>query len=291
MTKSRFTDQVAQRLDGLRPAEQRVARFLADNREEALIGSASYLAEKAGTSDATVIRAVKALGFSGMEELRRTLAGEMRDNPSPFNRLARTLNEIGDDVGAALDVTIDIHQQSLEQLRRDLSAETFTEVIRHIVGAQRVFIFGIGPSSAMAQYFSIQLNRFGIEASSLDHSGILLADQMLPIKKGDLLLVFAYGRIYPELAALLDYAKTSESSSILFSDTLGGKLRDKVDIAVAVPRGRSDLLSMHTTTLGLIEALLVGVAIKAPERAMHSLKTLNDLRASLAGKRMDLPAA
>lgn len=104
-------------------------------------------------------------------------------------------------------------------------------------------------------------------------------------------MIFAYGRVYPELASMLDHAKTLGLSTILFSDTLGAKLRDQVTLSLSVPRGRTDMLSMHTTTLALIEALLVGVAMTRPTRTLASLKLLNELRANVAGKRMDLPAS
>jgi len=291
MSPPTFDDRVSAYRERFRPAELRVAHFLLENREETLIGSASSLAEKAGTSDATVIRTVKALGFSGMEEMRRSLADEMRTNPSPSNRLARTLNEVGGDLISALDLTLDIHQKSLERLRRDINPEEFEAAVQYIVKAKRTLIFGIGPSSAMANYFAIQLERFGVEATSLTQTGLLLADRLLHLKEGDLLLIFAYGRVYPELMTILDQAQKRGLSTILFSDTLGAKLRDQVSLVLSVQRGRSDMLSMHTTTLGLIEALLVGVAKTQPDKTMDSLQLLNELRASVVGKRMDLPAS
>ena len=291
MNHQTFDNRVTASIEQMRPAEQRVVRFFLENPEETLIESALSLAEKVGTSDATVIRAVKSLGFSGMEEMRRSLADEMRRNPSPFNRLERTLDDVGDDLISALDITIDIHLKALKRLRRDITPESFENTVQYIVAAKRIYVFGIGPSSAMANYFSIQLKRFGIEAISVTQTGILLADQLLHLKHGDLMMIFAYGRIYPELTTILDHSAKCGVLTVLFSDTLGTKLRDKVDIVLSVQRGRSDMLSMHTTTLGLIEALLVGVAKSQPEKALSSLKSLNELRTKLVGKRMDLPAS
>ncbi len=290
MNKNTFDNRVTASIELMRPAEQRVVRFFLENPEETLIEPALSLAGKVGTSDATVIRAVKSLGFSGMEEMRRSLADEMRRNPSLFNRLERTLDDVGDDLISALDMTIDIHQKALERLRRDITSESFEQAVDFIVAAKRAYVFGIGPSSAMANYFSIQLKRFGIEATSVTQTGILLADQLLHLSQGDLMMIFAYGRIYPELATLLDQSAKRGVSTVLFSDTLGTKLRDQVDLVLSVQRGRTDMLSMHTTTLGLIEALLVGVAKSQPEKAMASLKSLNELRTHVVGKRMDLPA-
>ena len=225
-----------------------------------------------------------------MEELRRSLANEMRSNPSPTSRLARTLTGVGDDLISALDMTLDIHQNALEHLRNDITPEDFERAVRYIVAARRAYIFGIGPSSAMAGYFSIQLERFGVASAVLNQTGLLLADQLLQLKEGDLMMIFAYGRVYPELACILDHAAKCDVPVILFSDTLGVKLGDRVSLVLPVQRGRSDMLSMHTATLGLIEALLVGLAKTQPEKTIASLELLNELRAGVTGRRMDLPA-
>jgi len=285
-----FDDRVATCLGQISPAERRVARFFQENREEVLIASASVLATQVGTSDATVIRTAKALGFAGMEDLRRSLAQDLRKNLSPASRVSRTLSEIGDDLEAALDATLNIHQKSLDGLRRDITPDHFRSTVRSIVRARRTFIFGIGPSSAMAEYFVVQLGRFGIDALSLTQTGFLLADGAQKLREGDLLMVFAYGRVYRELTVLLNQADRCGVTKILFSDTLGPKLRNRVDLVLPVARGRANMLSMHTATLALIEALLVGVATERPTETVAHLESLSRVRAALAGKAMDLPA-
>ena len=49
------------------------------------------------------------------------------------------------------------------------------------------------------------------------------------------------------------------------------------------------MLSTHTATLGLIEALLVGVAARRPGETLASLEKLNEMRRKLTGKSMKLP--
>jgi DNA-binding MurR/RpiR family transcriptional regulator len=284
-----FDERINGSLGRLSPAAQRAAHYFRDNREEVLVASASTLAEKAGTSDATVIRTARALGYSGMEELRRSLARELTENLSPAGRLAGTLHEIGDDLELAFNATLDVHLKALENLRRDVSAEQFRAAVTHIGEARRVFIFGLGPSSAIATYFEIQLGRFGIDAYSLTQSGLLLADGLQKLRNGDLLVIFAYGRVYREISALIEAADRQQVPRILVTDSLGERLRASVDLVLNVARGRADMLSMHTATLGLVESLLVGVATIRPRETLLSLGRLNQVRAGLAGKAMQLP--
>jgi DNA-binding MurR/RpiR family transcriptional regulator len=184
---------------------------------------------------------------------------------------------------------IDIHVQALEKLRRDVSAAQFEAAIELLAKARRIVVFGIGPSSALADYFAIQLGRFGIETISLTQTGLLLADGLNRLKPGDLIVALAYGRVYQEIQTLLSQANRLQLPKMLLTDTLAATLGKKVDLVLPVARGNADWFSTHTATLGLIEAMLVGFAAKRPSDTLASLKNLNRLRSDLAGEMMDLP--
>lgn len=289
MSFANFDERVAFHLDAMSPAEQRVVRVLLEAREEVLVASAASLAAKAETSDATVVRTVKSLGFEGMDELRRLLAAELKQSLTIASRLTGTLREVGDDLHAAFNTTLDIHRDAIENLRRDIPPKSFRTAVQLIASAKRVAIFGIGPSSAIAAYFATQLGRFGIDALCLTHTGLLFADDLRQLRAGDVLVAMAYTHVYRELAVLLDESERHGIKKLLFTDSLGAKLRGRVDLVLPVARGRVDMLSMHTATLGLIEALLVGIAAKNPKATVRSLESLNALRKVVAGEAFDVP--
>lgn len=289
MSFSSFDDRVAFHLDKMSPAEQRVARLMTEAREEVLVASAASLAEKAETSDATVVRTVKSLGFSGMEELRRVLADELKQNLNIASRLTQTLRDVGDDLEVAFNRTLDIHRDAIDRLRRDIPPQMFRSAVQAIAGARRIVIFGIGPSSAVATYFATQLGRFGIDAVCLANTGLLFADDLRKLRKGDLLIALAYTHVYRELAVLLKEADRHQLKKVLLTDSLASKLRRRVDLVLPVARGRADMLSMHTATIGLIETLLVGVAVKNGPATVRNLETLNALRKEVVGESMDVP--
>jgi DNA-binding MurR/RpiR family transcriptional regulator len=284
-----FDETVAAHLDQMSPSEQRVARVFLEAREEVLVASAATLALKAQTSDATVVRTVKSLGFSGLDELRQVLAAELKQSLTIAGRLSETLREIGDDLQAAFDGTLGIHRDAIEKLRRDISPETFSAAVETVTRAKRVAVFGIGPSSAISMYFAMQLGRFGIDTICLSQTGLLFADDLRKLRKGDVLIALAYTHVYRELAVLLNEADRLALKKLLVTDSLASKLRQRVDLVLPVARGRADMLSMHTATLGLIEALLVGIAVKNSQGTVRSLEALNALREEVVGEAIDVP--
>jgi DNA-binding MurR/RpiR family transcriptional regulator len=66
-----FRDRL--RVSALSPTAARVARFIDQHRATAIASSAAKLAARTGTSDATVVRTVQALGFEGLPELKEAL--------------------------------------------------------------------------------------------------------------------------------------------------------------------------------------------------------------------------
>lgn len=283
-----FEERIEDRLDALSPAARDVARFFRENREEVMIASAAALAARAGTSDATIVRTARALGFDGLDGLRRALAEEMRAKSSPAERVERTLDAVGEGPEGAFHHALDVHEQSLAGLRQSVGAEAFQEAVARMAGAGRIVIFGIGPSSALADYAAIQLSRFGLDAQAMTRTGIGFADELGRLRRGDLVVILAYGRVYAELAALLDETARLEIGTILLTDTLAARLRRRVNLVLPVARGRAGMFSMHTATLALIEALLVGIAAARPDETLSGLKALNTAREKVAGAAMDL---
>lgn len=276
-----FSARLAARFEAISPAERIAARFFLENREDVLISSASIIAKHAGISDATVVRAAKALGFSGLDDLRKNLAREIRETTSPASRMARTIREVGDDLDKVFQTTLDINQSAIEDLRTTILPNLFQAVVEALRGAQRVFVFGIGPSGAMAEYLALGLTRLGLKTKTLTRTGLSLADDIGQFERGDLLILFAYGTVYGEVTATLDQADLCCMPKILVTDSLGPELHHRVDHVLPVIRGRINQLSMHTATIAFIEALIVGVAARQPEESLANLADLNRIRQAL----------
>ena len=143
-----------------------------------------------------------------------------------------------------------------------------------VIAARQAGLLINGGGHAMAAGFTVSadklhaLREFLIErlGDGLDH------ERLVPELRVDAAL--SVGAAQAELIGL---------GKILLSDSLGGPLAGRIDLSLAVERGRADRISMHTATLGLIEALLVGVAARRPDKTMKSLMSLDSLRARLAG--------
>src|SRR5205814_1793212 len=96
-------ERIAAARPDLSPAEDRVASFFAQHREEVVFLSAAEIAARLDMSDATVIRAAQSLGYSGLPDLKTELRDALRTRATPTLRLGRSLEELGEDPAAVLE--------------------------------------------------------------------------------------------------------------------------------------------------------------------------------------------
>ncbi|MGF6233268.1 DNA-binding MurR/RpiR family transcriptional regulator [Inquilinus ginsengisoli] len=268
-------------LERLSPAEQRVARFLVAQKETALLSSAAEIAARAGTSDATVVRTARSLGFEGLSQLREALLADLTGTTTPGSRMRRTLDDVGGDAAGALQHVLSIHREATEVLARPEFQQPFAHAVEILAAARRRHVFGIGPSGSLAEYAALQFSRIGLPSEALAATGVGLADRLLRVAEGDALILIAYAPIYREVAVTLDVAERHRVPVLLVSDSLGPFVRDRVAEILPVPRGRADHLSMHAGTMLLIEALVVALAARDRERALAGLETLGALRGEI----------
>lgn len=279
-------ERVAAILDELTPSEAQVAEFMAANPALVAVSSTAEVGTYTSTSDATVVRTTKKLGYQSFRELRRSALAVSGRHRDPSKVLDDQLGQISHaDFGAkkVLKDTADL----LTQFEADLDLDSWNRAITAMSGAARVLTYGIGPSGCPADYLSICLHRAGVRSASINATGFSLADSLLDISADDVLLVFATLRRFREIDVVLDHAAKVGATTILVSETLGEALRDRIDIVLATPpttTGTSDGVVM-----GMVVARALSLSVSAQNQAaaVQSYERLNTLRADIVGGKLD----
>jgi DNA-binding MurR/RpiR family transcriptional regulator len=284
-TELSLDERVAARRDRLSRAEQRVADFIAGHRDDAAFLPAADIASRLGTSDATVVRAVKSLGYAGLPELKHELIDAIRGRAPEAQRLATTLDEVGDDPEATLELAISVQIAHMEEARRTVRPADFRRAVELLAGAPRIAIFGVGPSAHVAQYFAIKLNRIGHPAEVISETGFMLADRLLGLEASSALVVIAFGPGFAELEVVVEHARRHGVPVVLLTDVLGGVFEGRVDAVLSARRAPVGLLTSHAVTLVVLDALLMGIGARNRELAVRSMESLTKTRDEIRGRR------
>ena len=279
-------ERIAALAGELTRTEADVAGFMAANPALVAVSSTAELAELTSTSDGTVIRTTKKLGYPNFRELRRSalaVSGRYRD---PSKVLDDALDQITSaDLGArkVLRDTAEL----LTGFEADLDASSWERAVAMMSSAGRVVTYGIGMSAAPADYLAIGLNRSGVPSTSVTATGLALADHVLGLGERDVVVLFATLRRFREIDVVIDLAAKAGAKTVLVTETQGEALRDRVDVVLATPStitGTSDGVVM-----GMVVACALRLSVAAEDHssAVATMERLNAVRAEIVGGAVD----
>jgi DNA-binding MurR/RpiR family transcriptional regulator len=148
-------------LPSLSPAEQRVAQVIIDEAATAARLTITDLAARARSSETTVIRFCRAMGFSGYPELRLTLAAEAgRADLDAAEPIGGDISET-DDLGQVVKKIAFADARAVEETATQLDIAVLEQVVTLVADARRVNIYGVGASAFVAADFQQKLHRIG----------------------------------------------------------------------------------------------------------------------------------
>ena len=122
----------------------------------------------------------------------------------------------------------------------------------------------------------------------MTQAGTSFADELLALEAGDAVVLLAYGQPQPHVGVLLQRAAALSAPVVLVTDNVDNSPRPARGVTLLSGRGLPGQFASHGTTLVTIEALVLGLAARQRSRADDALERLNDLRAALAGRRLDV---
>jgi RpiR family carbohydrate utilization transcriptional regulator len=274
--------------NALPPAEQRVARvLLADPQQFALLPVA-VLAERAQVSKPTVVRFCRSIGYDGLADFKRKLAGSVNEGV-PF--VHRSVDE-GDQPGAIVIKLVDNTVAALLGLRQAASSVAFERAIHALTQAglagRRIEFYGVGNSGIVAQDAQHKFFRLGVFAQAISdgHVQVMSATMLRP---GDCTVIISNSGASRDLIEVADIARHNGATTILITASGSPLARsatgsEQVLLAVDHPEDHERYSPMVSRQLHLmvIDILATAVALRLPA---DRRPILQDIKRNLRDKR------
>ena len=251
-------------LPSLSPAEQRVAQAILDNPSTVAALTISELAERAQTSETTVIRFCRALGMSGYPELRLTLAAEAgRAEGGAARRV------VGSDIGPSDSIHQIVEKiayadaSAVEDTVAQLHIPTLKQVIDLLAAAGRVDIYGVAASAFVAMDFQQKLHRIGRIAFAWSDLHIALTSAAL-LRPGDVAVGISHTGVTADTIEALTEARKHGATTVALTNFPKSPITAVADYVLTTAARettfRSGAMSSRLGQLTVVDCLFVGVA-------------------------------
>jgi len=274
-------------LPSLSPAEQRVARVVIDERATAAQLTITELAERAQSSESTVIRFCRAMGFAGYSELRLTLAAEAgRAQDADGDETVDSDISESDDLTQVVRKIAFADARAVEETASQIDVVVLERVVALIAAARRVDIYGVGASAFVASDFQHKLHRIGRVAFAWSDMHVALTSAAL-LDERDVAFGISHTGITTDTVEAFTEAGRHGARTVALTNFPKSPIAQAADLVLTTAARettfRSGAMASRLAQLTVIDCVFVGVAQRTYKQTRAALDATY---AAVSGRRI-----
>ena len=249
-------------------AERVVAEALLENPEAISGLTLAQLAKETGSSDASIIRFCRRMGFKGYTDFKTAFScrKDLSDE-----------DEEKENQDSMMVILKKVFRGNMQTLTDTLSLATtnYDEALNAMVKAKSIHFFGVGDAYAVCQLAHMKIGRLGISGSAYsDVTQQLVA--AANIKPGDVAFSVSYEGRSRNVVEAMKIAKERGAVTICITKMNKSPLLHYVDIALFI--SVSDLtigrekVARRVADQAILDALFVGMSIRMGKEAVKKMQ-------------------
>ena len=282
-------DRIRASIPALSPAEQRVARLVLADARSFASQPVGELAERAHVSKPTVVRFCRSVGYDGLADFKRKLAGSVNEGVPFVHRAVDDDDKPGDIIVKVVDNAV----SALLKYRNAAAGHHIELAIGALAAAgrehRRVEFYGVGNSGIVAMDAQYKFFRLGINASAVvdGHVQVMSATMLAP---GDCAVVISNSGRSRDLLDAADIARHKGATVIAITASGSPLAREaqapgQILLAADHPEDFDRYSPMVSRLLHLVivDILTTGVALRLGPATLRPL--LQEIKKNLRARR------
>jgi DNA-binding MurR/RpiR family transcriptional regulator len=255
--------QVSSLLPSLAPSEQRVARVILGNPDQAAMLTITEIAGLAETSETTVIRFCRSLGVGSYPKLRIALATAAgRAGAEPTQRL---LPDIGtdDDLATVVAKVGAADGRAIADTVANLDVVALGRVVASVVAARRIDVYGAAASGFVALDLQQKLLRIGLTVFAWSDPHMALPSAA-NLTAADVAIGISHTGTTAETIDALAQARDRGATTVAITNYARSPIAKMADLvlrtSVSETALRSGAMASRIAELTLVDCLFIAVA-------------------------------
>lgn len=256
-------------LNQMGPSEKKVAEYILEHPQEILNLSITELAALSGSTEATVFRFSKRLGFDGYPEMKiglirdisttSKLDSKITKNDSCFEIFHKRIN----DISIALWDTESV-----------LEPKELEKAARAIMSAKRIAIFGLGNSAAVAQDAAHKFLRLGLDAQCCcdNHMQAIIASHL---DRQSVAIGISHSGASKDIIEALQFSKIGRATTICITNYANSPIVENADIALFTKSQETEhsilAMSSRIAQLAIFDSIYTYIVLNADKAALNAI--------------------
>ncbi|BEU87035.1 DNA-binding transcriptional regulator HexR [Selenomonas sp. TAMA-11512] len=262
--------------ESLTKSEKRIADCISADVTTFIGMGIAEIADRTDSSEITVNRFCKKLGFAGLQALKLALASVPSEEVISEEGFAKE-----DSYQHIAEKIFQNIQNGLADTLSLLDYDAVEEAVEALLAARRIVVFGVGNSATICQDFETRFLRFGsiVEAYSDVHQQATVASLL---SAEDVVVAISHSGATREVLDTTAIGKAAGATVISITSRMGSPLAKLSDIVLIgmgrEVRYRSEATASRLVHMAIIDILYTGIALRRKDYAANIAKMRTVIR-------------
>ncbi len=221
--------QIRTAYQGMSTAETKIADFLLENARTLDYFSITDLAAQVGTSESTIVRFARRLGYSGFPAFKKALFSGVFAETSQTQPLSYERLVAGDTLGEVRKKLFGLMRTTLDDTINNISPEGFDSATHRLAAARRVKVFANNQSGHIAQTATHKFLLLGMDIS-VHTERVLHKLQAERLGSKDLCIVLSHSGEADDLLEAMEAARARGAAAIAITSNASSRIARSADI-------------------------------------------------------------
>jgi len=270
-------EKIKENLDQFTKTEKKIYKFFLENKRSIAFLSIQELSENLELGRASVLRFANKIGFKGFAALKKEIINELKDDISPLDKFSVSLNKKAEKDFNINQIAED-EVKNINYLVNNFDQKKFNKAANFIMQADNIYIAGHGSSHYIAGLSAFLLQRVGYRAFHLNNSSLSFVEQLVNIRKKDLLIEFSFPPYFSNTTMAAEFAKKQKSKVVAITNSVVAPVTKHSTVSLTVKTDNQIFTNSMTPIIVLLYTLIDEVAVKDKERSRTTIKKLISTR-------------
>lgn len=244
----------------LTKAEVEIAKYILSNPNEIMRLNANDIANITGSSQATIVRFSKKLGYSGFSDFKIALTSDMGKVENSNINIIHEEIKINDSTALIGQKIIFKNKKTIDDTYKVIDFDELDKAVELLDESKRIFIIASGYSGITARDFQYKLLELG-KAAIYESDTHIQFSNISTLTKGDLVFVISHSGKSSDVYSLLKAVKKREIKIITLTQFSPNPVKDlgdvKLSTVVEKNSFRSTALSSRIAQMTVIDIIYV----------------------------------
>lgn len=252
-----------------------IAAYIEDHYDQAVFMTAAKMGQALGISESTVVRFAASIGYDGYPEFQKGLEEWVKDKINSVQKMGVKYG--GSTQSEILTSVMNADMEKIQDTIANLDPAAFETAVDTILEAENIYIIGLRSCEPLADFLQFYLNMIRGNVKLIKTTSVTeIFEQMIRIGEKDAIIGISFPRYSMRTLKAMEFANDRNAKVITITDSVHSPMNLYSSCNLCA---RSDMVSIVDSLvapLSVINALVVALCMKSPDRAKESLQLLEE---------------